>query len=100
MSKMGDWVIDLQQDMVDLTRSQFVSKHGEMFGFIYDNQLGIVTNKETIGEQHGANRQIQERRSTHRQLHVVERDRRQAESLDSETARTHDRRATLSVVPK
>jgi len=42
MSKMGDWVLDLQMDMVDLTRDQFVAKHGEMFAYIYDEQLGII----------------------------------------------------------
>lgn len=39
MSKMGDWVIDMQQDMVDLTREQFVAKHGDMFGYLHD-ELG------------------------------------------------------------
>jgi hypothetical protein len=33
---MGDWVIDMQQDMVDLTRDQFVSKHGDMSGYLHD----------------------------------------------------------------
>lgn len=47
MSKMGDWVIDLQQDMVDLTREQFVAKHGEMFGYIYDE---FVNEENTDGE--------------------------------------------------
>lgn len=42
MSKMGDWVLDLQMDMVDLTREQFAAKHGEMFAYIYDEQLGII----------------------------------------------------------
>jgi len=36
MSKMGDWVLDMQQDMVDLTREQFIAKHGEMFAYLYD----------------------------------------------------------------
>lgn len=43
MSKMGDWVIDLEHDKVDLTREQFVSKHGHMFAYIYDEQLGIIS---------------------------------------------------------
>jgi len=42
MSKMGDWVIELTHDKVDLTREQFTAKHGEMFAYIYDEQLGII----------------------------------------------------------
>jgi len=42
MSKMGDWVIELTHDKVDLTREQFTAKHGEMFAYIWDEQLGII----------------------------------------------------------
>jgi len=42
MSKMGDWVLDLEYDKVNLDRDEFVSKHGEMFAYIYDEQLGII----------------------------------------------------------
>ncbi len=42
VSKMGDWVIDLQQDCIDLTREQFIEKHGERFAYIYDEQLHAV----------------------------------------------------------
>jgi hypothetical protein len=42
MSKMGDWVIELQEDCIYLTREEFVKKHGEMFAYIYDEQLGII----------------------------------------------------------
>lgn len=100
MSKMGDWVIDLQQDMVDLTRDEFISKHGAMFAYIFDEQLGTIPKKETIGEQHGASRKIQKRRSADRTLRVIKGNRRQAKSFDSSASGTHDRRRTLSVVPK
>jgi hypothetical protein len=50
MSKMGDWVIDLQQDMVDLTREQFVAKHGDMFGYLHDEFLGMNV-VEFIGKE-------------------------------------------------
>lgn len=65
MSKMGDWVIEIEQDKIDLTREQFVSKHGAMFAYIYDEQLGIVSNKHTRGEQHGESRTVSECRSAH-----------------------------------
>ena len=100
MSKMGDWVIDLQQDMVDLTRDQFISKHGAMFAYIFDEQLGTIPKKETIGEQHGASRKVQKRRSADRTLRVVKGSRRQAKPFNSSAVGTHDRRTTLSVVPK
>jgi hypothetical protein len=47
---MGDWVIDLQQDMVDLTREQFVAKHGDMFGYLHDEFLGMNV-VEFIGKE-------------------------------------------------
>lgn len=46
MSRSGDWVIELQHDLVDLTREQFIEKHGQMFAYIYDEQLGIVPTKQ------------------------------------------------------
>ena len=39
---MGDWVIDLEFDKINLSREEFVSKHGKMFAYIYDEQLGII----------------------------------------------------------
>jgi len=42
VSKMGDWVLELEHDKVDLTREQFAGKHGHMFAYIYDEQLGII----------------------------------------------------------
>tara|TARA_R110000772_G_scaffold82412_1_gene174805 strand:+ start:1255 stop:1413 length:159 start_codon:yes stop_codon:yes gene_type:complete len=39
MSKMSDWVIDMQQDCVELDRAEFCCKHGEMFAYIYDEHL-------------------------------------------------------------
>lgn len=100
MSKMGDWVIDMQHDLVDLTRDQFISKHGAMFAYIFDEQLGTIPKKETIGEQHGASRKVQKRRSADRSLRVVKGDCRQAKPFDSSAVGAHDRRRTLSVVPK
>jgi len=44
---MGDWVLDLEMDKVDLTREQFVAKHGQMFAYIYDEQLGIIPNHQS-----------------------------------------------------
>lgn len=42
MSKMGDWVLDLEYDKINLSREEFLSKHGEMFAYVYDEQLGII----------------------------------------------------------
>ena len=42
MSRMGDWVLDLQYDKINLSREEFLSKHGQMFAYIYDEQLGII----------------------------------------------------------
>ena len=42
MSKMGDWVLDLEFDKINLDRDEFVCKHGQMFAYIYDEQLGII----------------------------------------------------------
>jgi hypothetical protein len=44
MSKMGDWVLDIEFDKINLSRDEFVSKHGKMFAYIYDEQLGIIPN--------------------------------------------------------
>lgn len=46
MSKMGDWVIELQCDCITLTREEFVKKHGEMFAYIWDEQLQAVPDVE------------------------------------------------------
>ena len=100
MSKMGDWVIDLQHDMVDLTRDQFISKHGSMFAYIYDEQLGIIPNKPTTGEQHGASREVQKRRSADRKLRPIERHSRSAKSFNSSAVGSYDRRGTLSKIPR
>ena len=48
MSKMSDWVLELEQDKINLTREQFVQKHGAMFAYIYDEQLGIVPSEPVI----------------------------------------------------
>lgn len=42
MSRMGDWVIELQEDCVYLTREEFIEKHGASYVYIYDEQLHIV----------------------------------------------------------
>jgi len=42
MSKMGDWVIEMQEDCIYLSREEFAEKHGDMFVYIYDEQLNIV----------------------------------------------------------
>jgi len=42
MRKMGDWVVEIEMDKVHLTREQFAAKHGHMFVYIYDEQLGVV----------------------------------------------------------
>ena len=42
MSKMGDWVIEIQHDCIELTREEFIEKHGEMFAYIWDEQLNAV----------------------------------------------------------
>lgn len=52
MSKMGDWVIELQEDCIYLSREDFVKKHGEMFAYIYDEQLQSVEEKECSNSSH------------------------------------------------
>ena len=47
MSKMGDWVLDLEYDKINLSREEFLSKHGEMFAYVYDEQLGIIPKVRT-----------------------------------------------------
>lgn len=46
MSKMGDWVIEIQEDCIYLTREEFIEKHGEMFAYIWDEQLNPVPDRE------------------------------------------------------
>jgi len=46
MSRMGDWVLEMQED--------------------FDEFLGIVPNMQTTGEQHGESRTVSECRSTDR----------------------------------
>ena len=41
MSKVGDWVIEMQDDCVYLTREQFSQKHGERYVYIWD-ELGAT----------------------------------------------------------
>lgn len=48
MSKMGDWVIELQEDCIYLTREQFAEKHGAQYVYIFDEQLGIVPTEPSI----------------------------------------------------
>lgn len=48
MSKMNDWVLELEQDKINLTREQFIQKHSEMFAYIYDEQLGLVPEPEEV----------------------------------------------------
>ena len=56
MSKMSDWVLEIEMDKVYLTREQFAAKHGHMFVYIYDEQFGVVPqpcvkySEETKGE--------------------------------------------------
>lgn len=56
MSKVGDWVIEMQDDCIYLTREQFMKKHGERYVYIWDEQLGVVPqtcveySEETKGE--------------------------------------------------
>ena len=56
MSKVGDWVIEMQDDCIYLTREQFMKKHGERYVYIWDKQLGVVPqtcveySEETKGE--------------------------------------------------
>ena|SRR5210317_1387283 len=48
MSKMGDWVLDIEFDKINLSRDEFVAKHGQMFAYIYDEQLGIIPEVRSI----------------------------------------------------
>jgi hypothetical protein len=51
MSKMSDWVLELELDKIDLTREQFVEKYGTRFAYIYDEQLGAVPKKRKAVEE-------------------------------------------------
>lgn len=42
MSKMGDWVLELELDKIDLTREQFVQKYGTRFAYIWDEHMRLV----------------------------------------------------------
>tara|TARA_R110000803_G_C11765299_1_gene294488 strand:+ start:41 stop:184 length:144 start_codon:yes stop_codon:yes gene_type:complete len=42
MSKMSDWVLEIEHDKVHLSRDEFVAKHGKIFAYIYDEQIGVV----------------------------------------------------------
>jgi hypothetical protein len=42
MSKMGDWVVELQEDCIYLSREEFAVKHGEQYVYIWDEQLNAV----------------------------------------------------------
>ena len=66
MSKMGDWVLEMQEDCVYMDRGSWAEKHGSSYLYIFDEFLGIVPNKQTIGEQHGESRTVSECRSTDR----------------------------------
>ena len=42
MSRMGDWVLELQDDCIYLDREEFADKHGEQYVYIWDEQLQVV----------------------------------------------------------
>ena len=45
MSKMGDWVLEMQEDCVYMDRGPWAEKHGHNYLYIYDEFLGIVPSK-------------------------------------------------------
>jgi len=46
VSKMGDWVLELQEDCIYLSREEFAEKYGEQYEYIYDEQLHIVPEED------------------------------------------------------
>ena len=52
MSKMGDWVLEMQEDCIYLSREEFAEKHGENFVYIYDEQLHLVEVDECSNSSH------------------------------------------------
>ena len=42
MSRMGDWVIEMQEDCVYMDRGPWIEKYGTRFAYIYDEQLRVV----------------------------------------------------------
>jgi len=46
VSKMGDWVLELQEDCIYLSREEFAEKYGEQYAYIYDEQLHIVPEED------------------------------------------------------
>ena len=42
MSRMGDWVIEMQEDCIYMDRGPWIEKYGTRFAYIYDEQLRVV----------------------------------------------------------
>jgi len=49
---MGDWVLEMQEDCIYLSREEFAEKHGENFVYIYDEQLHLVEVDECSNSSH------------------------------------------------
>jgi hypothetical protein len=53
VSRMGDWVLEMQEDCVYMDRGPWAAKHGAQYLYIYDEFLGIVHNNRIAGGQDG-----------------------------------------------
>ena len=47
MSKTGQWVLQMQEDANDMTREEFIKKHGEAQVDIWDS-VNKINNEENI----------------------------------------------------
>jgi len=45
VSRMGDWVLEMQEDCIYMDRGPWAEKHGHNYLYIYDEYLGIVPDK-------------------------------------------------------
>jgi hypothetical protein len=48
MSRMGDWVIEMQEDCIYMDRGPWIEKYGTRFAYIYDEQLRVVAPVDQI----------------------------------------------------
>ena len=52
MSRMGDWVIEMQEDCIYMDRGPWIEKYGTRFAYIYDEQLRVVAPVACIYKEH------------------------------------------------
>jgi len=53
VSRMGDWVLEMQEDCIYMDRGPWAEKYGASYLYIYDEFLGIVHNNKSAGGECG-----------------------------------------------